>query len=305
MVSACFNGLIGKYRQQISQVQQAEKGRTAWAIILLVICSNILQSVKNTITLQMDNKLPPFLRPLLLLAGLLLLWQGIVTIAALPHYILPSPLLVIKAIFAHASTLWQHLKTTSLEIFLGLILGTLFGCSTAVIMTLSARLRYWLLPILVVSQAIPVFALAPILVLWLGYGIASKIAMAVLVIFFPVTSTFYQGMRSADYERVELARLMGGTPLAILRFVIIPSALPAFGGGMRVAAAVAPIGAVIGEWVGASSGLGYYMLHTNARMQVDRMFAALFLLAFFSVGLYYAVDFFLKKLIYWEKPSEV
>ncbi len=245
-----------------------------------------------------------FLRPVILLAGLLLLWQGIVLSTGLPHYILPAPTQVARAVIIHWPSLWLHLQTTCLEIVLGLLLGTLLGCSAAVIMILSPLLRYWLLPILVASQAIPVFALAPILILWLGYGIVSKIAMAVLIIFFPVTSTFYQGMRGADSQQIELAGLMGGSPVAILRFIVIPSALPALGGGMRVAAAVAPIGAVIGEWVGASSGLGYYMLQTNARMQVDRMFAALFLLAFVSVGLYYMVDAALKKIIYWQKDDE-
>ncbi len=241
------------------------------------------------------------LRPVILLSGLLLLWQGIVFFASLPHYILPSPVMVARALVSNWSTLFMHLQTTCLEIVLGLLLGTLLGCGTAIIMILSPLLRYWMLPVLVASQAIPVFALAPLLILWLGYGIVSKIAMAVLIIFFPVTSTFYQGMRGADVERIELARLMGGRSIAILRLIVIPSALPALGGGMRVAAAVAPIGAVIGEWVGASSGLGYYMLQTNARMQVDRMFAALFLLAFVSVGLYCIVDIVFKKIIYWQK----
>ncbi len=244
-----------------------------------------------------------FFRPVIIVSGLLLLWQGIVVMTRLPHYILPDPAMVFKAIIIHWASLSGHLQTTCLEIFLGLFLGTLLGCSTAVIMILSPLLRYWLLPVLVVSQAIPVFALAPILVLWLGYGLISKIAMTVLIIFFPVTSTFYQGMRNVDHKRLDLARVMGASPFAVLRFVVIPSALPALGGGLRVAAAVAPIGAVIGEWVGASSGLGYYMLQTNARMQIDRMFAALFLLAIVSVGLYYMVDFIVRKSIYWQKDT--
>ncbi len=247
------------------------------------------------------DKMKMVSRPLLLFFGLLLLWQAVVTIAHLPHYILPAPTEVLQALYAHWPSLWGHLQTTGVEIILGLLLGVFLGCSAAIIMIASPLLRYWLLPLLVVSQAIPVFALAPILVLWLGYGIVSKIAMTVLIIFFPVTSTFYQGMKGADSERIALARLMGAKPSSLLFFVVIPSALPALGGGVRVAAAVAPIGAVIGEWVGASSGLGYYMLQTNARMQIDRMFAALFLLAFVSVGLYYMVDFIMRKGIYWQK----
>jgi putative hydroxymethylpyrimidine transport system permease protein len=172
-------------------------------------------------------------------------------------------------------------------------------------MILLPLLRRWLLPVLVISQAIPVFALAPILVLWFGYGMASKIAMAVLIIFFPVTSSFYYGMQRTKPELLELARIMGAGPFAVLRWIVIPAALPAFCSGLRVATAVAPIGAVVGEWVGSSSGLGFYMLHANARMQIDIMFAALVVLAAVSLGLYYLVDRFTARLIFWEKTKDI
>jgi putative hydroxymethylpyrimidine transport system permease protein len=132
---------------------------------------------------------------------------------------------------------------------------------------------------------------------------ASKIAMAVLIIFFPVTSSFYSGMRRTDPDLLELARIMGARPLAILRLIVIPSALPSFAAGVRVAAAVAPIGAVVGEWVGSSVGLGYFMLHANARMQIDLMFAALTVLATVSLLLYFLIDHLLDRLIYWH-PSQ-
>lgn len=129
---------------------------------------------------------------------------------------------------------------------------------------------------------------------------ASKIAMAVLIIFFPVTASFYGGMRRTDPDLLDLARIMGASPMAILREIIIPHALPAFASGLRVATAVAPIGAVVGEWVGSSAGLGFYMLHTNARMQIDLMFAALTLLACVSLLLYFCVDRLLDRLIFWQ-----
>ncbi|MGE4560808.1 MAG: ABC transporter permease, partial [Desulfobulbus sp.] len=138
------------------------------------------------------------------------------------------------------------------------------------------------------------------LVLWLGYGMASKVAMSVLIIFFPVTASFYGGMQRTEPELLELARIMGARPRAILTTIIIPSALPAFASGLRVATAVAPIGAVIGEWVGSSAGLGFYMLHANARMQIDLMFAALTLLAVVSLLLYFFMDRLLDRLIYWQ-----
>lgn len=244
-------------------------------------------------------------RPLILLSGLLILWQLVVVISGAPAYILPGPLPVAKALFSHWWVLQGHLLTTVIEILSGLVIGALLGTSCALTMILMPMLKRWLLPILVISQAIPVFALAPILVLWFGYGMASKIAMAVLIIFFPVTSSFYYGMQRTQPELLELARIMGAKPVAVLRWIVIPSALPAFGSGVRVATAVAPIGAVVGEWVGSSSGLGFYMLHANARMQIDIMFAALAVLAVVSLGLYFLVDKVVTKLIFWENTKEI
>ena len=143
---------------------------------------------------------------------------------------------------------------------------------------------------LVISQAIPVFALAPVLVLWLGYGMASKVAMASLIIFFPVATSFYDGLRRTEPGWLDLARTMNASRWSALRRVRIPAALPSLASGLRVAAAVAPIGAVVGEWVGSSAGLGHLMLHANARLQVDLMFAALGTLALMALALYFAVD---------------
>ena len=240
------------------------------------------------------------LRLLLLAAGLLTLWQLLVYLTEAPPYIIPGPLPVGRALITHLPVLLKHLGTTLTEILFGLLLGTLLGTSSALAMIASPLLKRWMLPVLVISQAIPVFALAPVLVLWFGYGMASKIAMAVLIIFFPVTSSFYYGMQRTNPDLLELARIMGAKPLAVLRTITIPSALPSFAAGVRVATAVAPIGAVVGEWVGSSAGLGFYMLHSNARMQIDVMFAALTLLACVSLLLYFLVDRLLDRLIFWQ-----
>jgi putative hydroxymethylpyrimidine transport system permease protein len=193
--------------------------------------------------------------------------------------------------------------TTLFEIIAGLLLGTLLGALSALSMIASFSLKRWLLPVLVISQAIPVFALAPLLVLWFGYGMSSKIAMAVLIIFFPVTAAFYDGLRRIEPEWLELAKVMNAKPLAVIRHIRIPSALPAFASGLRVATAVAPIGAVVGEWVGSSKGLGFYMLHANARMQIDVMFAALVVLGVLALAIYFSVDRAMIKIVYWQKEE--
>lgn len=242
-------------------------------------------------------------RGLLVLAGLLALWQVVVSIGGLPHYILPGPVVVAHTLIARAGLIAAHGLRTLIEILLGLGLGTLLGCATALAMSYFRAARHWLLPALVASQAIPVFALAPLLVLWLGYGMASKIAMAVLIIYFPVTAAFFDGLRRTEPGWLDLARTMGARRWAVLRLIRLPAALPALASGLRVAAAVAPIGAVIGEWVGASAGLGYLMLHANARVQIDLMFAALAALAAIGIALYFGVDALLRRLVPWQPET--
>jgi putative hydroxymethylpyrimidine transport system permease protein len=244
-----------------------------------------------------------FIRPIIILFGLVIIWQTIVLATGVPAYILPGPMSVAEAALSHAGPLSEHAMTTLLEIIAGLLIGTLLGALNALVMIASRSLKRWLLPVLVISQAIPVFALAPLLVLWLGYGMSSKIAMAVLIIFFPVTAAFYDGMRSTEPEWLELAQVMNAKPMAIIRQIRIPAALPAFASGLRVATAVAPIGAVVGEWVGSSRGLGFYMLHANARMQIDIMFAALSLLCIVSLTLYFLVDRTMIKIVFWQKEG--
>ena len=244
-------------------------------------------------------------RGLATLAGLLLVWQAVVMLGDLPPYILPDPWAVARSLWHHGGSLLHHAGVTALEIVLGMVLGTLLGCGSALVLGYSRRARRWLLPALIASQAIPVFAIAPLLVLWLGYGMSSKIAMAMLVIYFPVTANFYDGLRHTRRGWLDLARVMlpEQRRWAVLRHIAIPAALPALASGLRVAAAVAPIGAVLGEWVGSSAGLGYLMLHANSRMQVDLMFAALFVLAALAVGLYFLVDAGSKRWLPWHRPS--
>lgn len=250
------------------------------------------------------------LRPVLTLAGLLLLWQLIVWATGVPRYILPTPAAVALTLATRADLLLHHAGITLLEIVLGFGLGGALGAASAIVIAFSARARRWLMPVIVVSQAIPVFALAPLLVLWLGYGLTSKVVMACLVIYFPVSVALFDGLRRTERGWIDLGRtLLAGhaSPTRarwiLLRHIRLPAALPAFGSGLRVAAAVAPIGAVIGEWVGSSAGLGYLMLHSNARMQVDLTFAALLLLGLMAVALYALVDVALKRLIPWQTDT--
>jgi putative hydroxymethylpyrimidine transport system permease protein len=243
------------------------------------------------------------LRPLIITTGLLLIWQLIVGLTDAPTFILPSPLRVLETLFSQFPLLMKHAGVTLIEILLGLMLGVLLGLASALSLVTWGSLRRWLLPVLVVSQAIPVFALAPVLMLWLGYGMASKVAMATLIIYFPVTAACFDGLRQTPIGYLQLARTLGASRRTQLLQIRLPAALPALGSGLRVAASVAPIGAIVGEWVGSSSGLGYLMLNANARMQVDLMFAALLVLAVMALGLYFSVNLIARRLTPWVSES--
>lgn len=242
-------------------------------------------------------------RGVVVLFGLVAVWQAVVWLTGAKPWMLPAPAAVAAAWVSHSGSLLNHAVLTAAEIVLGLLAGTALGCVSALSMAYFRPARRWLMPVLVVSQAVPVFALAPVLVLWLGYGMASKVAMATLIIYFPVTAAFYDGLRRTEPGWLDLARTMNAGRWAMLRHVRMPAALPALASGLRVAAAVAPIGAVVGEWVGSSAGLGFMMLHANARMQVDVMFAALVTLALLAVGLYFAVDALLRRALPWQPDT--
>ncbi len=243
------------------------------------------------------------MRPLITAIGLLLAWEGLVWVTGVPVYILPPPSRVGVVLVERFDLLMEQAAWTATEMILGLILGLILGAALAVVFAASAAWRRWALPLVIVSQAIPVIAIAPLLVLWLGYGMASKVAMAALVIFFPVVSTLYDGLRRTDPGWLDLARTMDAQSRAVLLQIRLPAALPAFASGARIAAAVAPIGAVIGEWVGASAGLGYLMTQSLARGQTPLAFAALFLLCLLGLALYHATDWAARRLVPWQSPQ--
>lgn len=238
-------------------------------------------------------------RLLCITVGLLVLWQMIVWVTDVPRFILPSPLLVLQTLYTQWALIVEHSWVTLLEIILGMLLGSLLGFVSALLLQAVKPIRPWLLPVLIVSQAIPVFALTPILMIWLGYGMLSKVVMAGLIIFFPVASACYDGLRQTPHAWLDLAQTMQASAWRQLFYIRLPAALPSLASGLRVAASVAPIGAVVGEWVGSSAGLGYLMLQANARMQVALMFACLFVLAILALILYFSIDFSLKRMMPW------
>lgn len=247
------------------------------------------------------KKILAFLRICLILFSLGFLWQITIWVFQLPIYLLPAPLTVIQTLFQQMPLIGSQIIPTLTEILLGLMFGTLFGMTSAIILIYFRPARLWFMPILLISQALPTFAIAPILVVWFGYGMATKIITTIIMLFFPITNAFYDGLKNTNPQWINLAQTMNASPWQILWHVKIPAALPSFATGLRVATAIAPIGAIVSEWVGASRGLGFLMLNANARLQIDLMFAVLLIIIALTLSLYFSIDRLLHWLIPWEK----
>jgi putative hydroxymethylpyrimidine transport system permease protein len=243
------------------------------------------------------------LRVTIISISLILLWQGITEFFNLPAYILPAPTAVFKSWYLHRTLILNESLPTFFETIFGLLLGTILACSAALTMAFYQPAKAWLFPILLISQALPTFAIAPLLVIWLGYGMASKIVTTIIMLFFPITSAFFDGLRRTDPGWLDLATTMRAKKWRTFWHIRVPSALPALASGLRVAAAIAPIGAIVGEWVGASHGLGFLMLNANARMQIDLMFAVLLSIIIFSLALYFSIDKFLRMSLPWQPET--
>lgn len=227
----------------------------------------------------------------------LAIWQTVVWVGDLPKFILPGPGLVAETLWKSRVLIAENALVTLSEVLVGLVLGAILGGLSAIGLAASSMARVLVRPMLVFSQAVPVFALAPILTLWLGYGLWSKVAMALIIIYFPVTSSFFDALMRTHPDWLGLARVMGATPARVMWHIRIPSALPGFATGLRLAAVYAPIGAIIGEWVGSSKGLGYLMLLANGRAKIDLMFASLIVLAMLTLCLHALVDQFCRRFL--------
>jgi putative hydroxymethylpyrimidine transport system permease protein len=232
-------------------------------------------------------------------------WWVLVWVTAPPAFLLPGPDRVFAALLARRADLFEHGLATLIEILIGFGLGSALGIATAVVMSLLPWTARLVLPAIVVVQALPVFAIAPVLVLWFGFGLASKVVMASLVIFFPVASSLNEGLARTDPGLLDLARLNRATRLRTFLLVRWPAAMPDLAVGLKMAASVAPIGAIIGEWVGASRGLGLLMMHANARLQTDVTFAALVVLVVLALALRVAVDLLTRRLAPWAPVSGI
>lgn len=240
---------------------------------------------------------------LALAGGILCLWEGGCRFFGVPGFILPPPSAIVVTAVMKAPLIAPHAAVTFLEIILGIALALVVAVPLAMAMFAMPAMERALAPFLVASQAVPVFALAPLLVVWLGYGIASKVFMAGVIIFFPILVSLLEGFKSCNRDFQTLFRLMGGGFWKTMTLLYWPWALPHFFAGLKVGVTVATIGAVIGEWVGAQQGLGYLMIQSNARLQVDLVFAAILWLSIMGLLLWSFVGRLEKRVVTWKNNS--
>jgi NitT/TauT family transport system permease protein len=234
------------------------------------------------------------------LAVFVLAWQAIVIVGDYPPFILPAPLVVAQRfVTAWADgTMWPHFSTTLVEVLLGFAIGASLALVTGVLLARSRLAEKLLSPYLVAAQATPILALAPLIVLWFGVGLTSKLVITTLIVFFPVAIATMVGIRSVDPRLLEMAHAFRATTWQVVRRVEVPAALPAILGGMRVGVTLAVIGAIIGEWAGGERGLGVLInIARGSLFDIPLMFAALLTLALLGVALYLVMILIERRLV--------
>ena len=232
--------------------------------------------------------------------AILAAWEAVCRVFNIPDFILPPPSQILTVAVFRTGILLPHAGATAIEVLAGILVSLLVAVPLAILMFAHPSVENALSPFLVASQAVPVFAIAPLLVVWLGYGIGSKVLMAAVIIFFPITVNLLEGFKSCDHEFRVLFQLMGSGFWKTLRLLYWPWALSHFFAGLKVGVSVATIGAVIGEWVGAQQGLGYLMIQANARLNIDLVFAAILWLSVMGLSLWTFVGFLERKMITWK-----
>lgn len=242
--------------------------------------------------------------PLTAIAVLLLLWQTMHMAGVLPEYMLPSPAQVVEAFVEDFPLLMQHVWVTLWEAFAGLAIGIGLGFLVAFLMEYCHVIYRALYPLLVITQTVPTVAIAPLLVLWLGYGTAPKITLVVIVTFFPIAVGLLDGFREADPDAVRLMQAMGASRLQIFRHIKLPGGLSHLFAGVRISVSYAVVGAVISEWLGGFQGLGVYMTRVKKSYAYDKMFAVIFLITALSLLLMKAVDWMQRAVMPWKRLEE-
>ena len=245
------------------------------------------------------NSLPAIMA----IIALILLWHYLSVNNVVPSYMLPKPMDVFNALIAEKDILFEHALITLQEAFWGLGIGVGLAFAIATVMDECNFLYKAIYPIMVITQTIPTIAIAPLLVLWMGFGMEPKITLIVLTTFFPIAVGLLDGYKSVDKDEINLLRSMGANKLKIFKYVKLPNALSHFFSGLKISASYAIVGAVISEWLGGFEGLGVYMTRVKKAYAFDKMFAVIIVIIVISLLLMKLVNLLRKMVMPWEQKS--
>lgn len=242
--------------------------------------------------------------PVFLLLIFVLLWEVLSQMEVIPRFLLPSPLDILKAFISDFSLLMEHTGTTLLEAFSGLFIAVVVSFVVSFLMDRFLFLHRCVYPVLVITQTIPTVAIAPLLVLWMGYGILPKITLVAVCCFFPITVGLLDGFQAADQDSIDLLRTMGASKRQVFLYSKLPFAMSNFFAGLRIAVSYSVVGAVIAEWLGGYSGLGVYMTKVKKSYAFDKMFAVIFLISIVSLLLMKGVTLLQRAVTPWDKRAK-
>ncbi|MBJ7383817.1 MAG: ABC transporter permease, partial [Mycolicibacterium sp.] len=240
-----------------------------------------------------------FWRPMALLAALLAAWWAVTEAELVAPYILPSPADTWATARENAAYLAQNTWVTTWETVIGFAIAAVFGVLMAVVMVYSSNVEKTVYPLILFAQVVPKIAIAPLFIVWLGFGPSPKILVAVLMAFFPVVISCLAGLRTVDPEILELTSTMGASRFKTFMKIRFPASLPQLMSGLKVAATLAVTGAVVGEFVGSNEGLGYVILQANGNVDTAMLFAALIIMSFLGIVLFAIIEIAEKLLIPW------
>ncbi len=238
-------------------------------------------------------------RPVLLIIMILIGWDLLIRIFKVPPYLVPTPLSVVEQLWNEWPMLVKESAPTTWATLGGFALSVLIGVPIAMLISYSKLVESFVYPLLVFSQSIPKIAVAPLFVVWFGFGIIPKIIVAFLLGVFPVVVSTVMGFKSVEQDMVDLARSMGSTRMQMFFKINLPQALPAIFSGMKVSITLAVVGAVVGEFVGSNSGIGYVLQKANGNFDLPLMFAALVVLSMIGVILFALLDVIERLMIPW------
>lgn len=232
---------------------------------------------------QISRQMISLIKSHILVILILVFWQLCVSLGFIPDYLLPSPLQIVEAFIEDFPLLMEHAKYTLATAFIGTAIGLIISFVLSIIMDLSKTMKELIYPVILLNQTIPTIAIAPLLIIWLGYGITPKVVLVVLAVFFPITIALVDGYQSVSREHLNLFRSMKASKYQLYRHLKIPSAMGSFFTGLKVALSYALISAVIAEWLGGYHGLGVYMTRVRKSYDLDSMFAVIFLISFLTI----------------------